>query len=62
MEGTMPVKMPVMIMIQGNDPGARWGLQETRVITIGRSSRNCISLTNPSVSRFHCEISYINGL
>lgn len=49
-------------MIQGHEPGSRWRLQETRVTTIGRSSRNQISLVNPSVSRFHCEISYINGL
>ena len=58
----MAGKTPVLIMIQGHDPGARWELQETRVTTIGRSSRNVISLLNPSVSRFHCEISYINGL
>jgi len=52
----------VLIMIQGHEPGARWELGETRVTTIGRSSRNVISLPSPSVSRFHCEVSYINGL
>ena len=58
----MSGKTPVLVMIQGHEPGARWKLQETRVTTIGRSSRNQISLVHPSVSRFHCEISYINGL
>jgi pSer/pThr/pTyr-binding forkhead associated (FHA) protein len=49
-------------MIQGDQPGMRWKLQENRVTTIGRSSRNEISLVHPSISRFHCEISFINGL
>jgi tetratricopeptide (TPR) repeat protein len=49
-------------MIQGHEPGTRWGLEETRVTTVGLSSRNQIKLVHPSVSRFHCEISYINGL
>ncbi len=58
----MAGKTPVLIMIQGQEPGARWKLRETRVTTIGRSSRNQISLVSPSVSRFHCEVSYVNGL
>ena len=58
----MPGKTPVIIMLQGDEPGARWKLQENRVTTVGRSSRNEISLVHPSISRFHCEISYINGL
>ena len=58
----MPEKVPVLIMIQGHEPGARWKLDQTRVTTLGRSSRNQIKLVHPSVSRFHCEISYINGL
>jgi len=58
----MAAKVPVLIMIQGHEPGVRWELEETRVTTIGRSSRNQINLLSPSVSRFHCEISYINGL
>jgi len=49
-------------MLQGHEPGARWKLQEHRVTTIGRSSRNEISLVHQSISRFHCEVSYINGL
>ncbi len=58
----MDEKTPVLIMIQGDEPGVRWKLQETRVTTIGRSPQNLISLVSPTVSRFHCEISYINGL
>ncbi len=58
----MPEKVPILIMIQGQEPGARWRLEQTRVTTLGRSKRNQIKLSNPSVSRFHCEISYINGL
>lgn len=58
----MSERVPVLIMIQGHEPGARWRLEETRVTTVGRSSRNQIKLVHPSVSRFHCEISYINGL
>jgi len=58
----MGAKVPMLVMIQGHEPGARWTLQETRVTTIGRSSRNVINLVNPSLSRFHCEVSYINGL
>jgi len=49
-------------MIQGDEPGARWKLMETRVTTIGRSSRNQINFVSPTVSRYHCEISFINGL
>jgi len=59
---TVAGKTPVLILIQGDEPGTRWKLQENRVTTIGRSSRNEISLVHPSVSRYHCEISYINGL
>jgi len=55
-------KTPVLIMIQGQEPGRWWPLAQTRVMTLGRSSRNQIHLLSPSVSRFHCEISYINGL
>ncbi|MFW6044755.1 MAG: FHA domain-containing protein [Planctomycetota bacterium] len=58
----MPERIPVIIMIQGRDPGTRWRLEQTRVTTVGRSRRNQIQLEHPSVSRFHCEISYINGL
>ncbi len=58
----MAAKAPVLVMIQGDQPGASWQIEETRVTTIGRSSRNAVSLINPSVSRFHCEISCINGL
>lgn len=54
--------IPVLVMIQGDEPGRSWRLEETRVTTIGRSSRNTIELPSPSISRFHCELSYINGL
>lgn len=53
---------PFLIVIQGKDPGSRYKLPETRVTSIGRSSQNQISLVNPTVSRFHCEIAYSNGL
>ncbi len=36
-------------------------LPENRVTTIGRSTRNSIVVVNPDVSRFHCELSYVNG-
>ena len=58
----MAGNVPVIVMIQGDEPGRCWQLQETRVTTAGRSSRNAVSLLIASVSRFHCEISYINGL
>lgn len=58
----MSNRTPVLILIQGGEPGARWKLQETCVTIIGRSSRNQVSLVSPSVSRHHCEISCINGL
>jgi len=57
----MAAKEPVLIMLQGPEPGSRYRLLENRVVTIGRSSQNQISLVNPSVSRFHCEIAYVNG-
>ncbi len=53
---------PILVMIQGTSPGERWELDTTRVLSIGRSSRNTIQLLNPSVSRFHCEIAFSNGL
>ncbi len=53
---------PILVLIQGDTPGQRWELHTTRVITIGRSARNTIQLMNPTVSRFHCEIAYSNGL
>jgi len=52
---------PVLIMIQGSEPGSIFKLPDNRVSTIGRSSRNSIRLVNPAVSRFHCEIACVNG-
>ncbi|MFO8007848.1 MAG: FHA domain-containing protein [Candidatus Brocadiia bacterium] len=57
----MAARQPVLIMIQGPKPGSFWKLSRNRVTTIGRSSRNTIRLTNPSVSRFHCELALVNG-
>ena len=57
----MGEKTPVLIVVQGPSPGARYPLPENRVVTVGRSSRNRITLVNPSISRFHCELSFING-
>ena len=57
----MATKIPVLIMLQGKEPGSRYGLPENRITAIGRSSQNQISLLSPTVSRFHCEIAYING-
>jgi pSer/pThr/pTyr-binding forkhead associated (FHA) protein len=54
-------RQPVLIMIQGPQPGTVFRLPETRVTTIGRSTRNTIPIVSPSVSRFHCEIASVNG-
>ena len=59
--GAMADGTAVLILIQGRDPGSRFKLPENRVTTIGRSSQNRISLVNPTVSRFHCEIAFSNG-
>lgn len=53
-------RQAVLIMIQGAEPGSIYKLPDNRVTTIGRSSRNLIAVVNPSVSRFHCEIAWIN--
>ncbi len=52
---------PVLVLIQGDKPGAMWELDPTRVTSIGRSSRNQVQLLELSVSRFHCEIAFSNG-
>jgi len=52
---------PVLIVIQGPEPGIIYRLPDSRVTTIGRATRNSIVVVNPSVSRFHCELSYVNG-
>ncbi len=52
---------PALIMIQGPEPGSYCKLPDNRVTTIGRSSRNTLRVVNPSVSRFHCEIGWVNG-
>jgi pSer/pThr/pTyr-binding forkhead associated (FHA) protein len=57
----MDTRQPVLIMIQGPDPGSIYKLPDNRVVTIGRSSRNTIPLVTPSVSRFHCEVSCVNS-
>jgi len=57
----MDAGQPVLIMIQGPEPGCVYKLRDNRVTTIGRSSRNTIRVTSPSVSRFHCEVACING-
>ncbi len=54
-------RQPVLIVIQGPEPGIIYRLPENRVTTIGRSTRNSIVVVNPDVSRFHCELSYVNG-
>ncbi len=53
---------PILVMIQGEMPGEKWKIDPTRVTSIGRSVRNKIQLLSPSVSRFHCEIAFSNGL
>jgi len=57
----MDAGQPVLIMIQGPEPGCVYKLRDNRVTTIGRSSRNTIRVTSPTVSRFHCEVACING-
>jgi len=54
-------KQPVLIMIQGPEPGSFYKLPDNRVTTVGRSSRNTLRAVSPSVSRFHCEIACVNG-
>jgi hypothetical protein len=54
-------KQPVLIMIQGPEPGSFYKLPDNRVTTIGRSSRNTIRTVSNSVSRFHCEVAWVNG-
>ncbi len=58
----MAMTQPVLVVIQGQEPGRVHRLPENRVTSIGRSARNVIQIVNPSVSRFHCEISYVNGV
>ena len=57
----MDAGQPVLIMIQGPEPGCVYKLRDNRVTTIGRSSRNTIRVTSPTVSRFHGEVACING-
>lgn len=57
----MITKQPVLIMIQGPEPGSFYKLPDNRVTTIGRSSRNTLRALGPSVSRFHCEVCWVNG-
>ncbi len=52
---------PVLIMIQGPEPGRVYRLPENRVTTLGRSERNSVPVPSPTVSRFHCEIACVNG-
>jgi len=54
-------RQPVLIMIQGPEPGSMYKLPDNRVTTIGRSSRNTIRVVTPSISRFHCELACVNG-
>jgi hypothetical protein len=54
-------KQPVLVMIQGPEPGSFFKLPDNRLTTIGRSSRNTIRAVSNSVSRFHCEIAWVNG-
>jgi len=54
-------KQPVLIMIQGPEPGSIFALPDNRVTTIGRSPRNMLPVASDSVSRFHCEIAWVNG-
>jgi hypothetical protein len=48
-------------MIQGPEPGSIYRLPDNRVTTIGRASRNTIRVASSSVSRFHCEVVFVNG-
>lgn len=57
----MESRKPVLMVIQGAEPGRIYPLAENQVTSVGRSSRNSVRVVNPSVSRFHCEISYVNG-
>lgn len=52
---------PSLVMVQGPQPGEHYDLSDTRVTTIGRSSRNSIQVPTPTISRFHCEVACVNG-
>jgi pSer/pThr/pTyr-binding forkhead associated (FHA) protein len=54
-------KQPILVMIQGPEPGSFYKLPDNRVVSIGRSSRNTIRAVSRSVSRFHCEVAWVNG-
>jgi pSer/pThr/pTyr-binding forkhead associated (FHA) protein len=57
----MPSKDPAIVMVQGPEPGSVYRLPDNRVTTVGRSSQNTVTVVNPAVSRFHCEIACVNG-
>jgi pSer/pThr/pTyr-binding forkhead associated (FHA) protein len=57
----MDARQAALIMIQGPEPGSLYKLPDNRVTTIGRSSRNTIRSVSSNVSRFHCEVSCVNG-
>ena len=57
----MDAMQPVLIVIQGPEPGRVYRLPENRVTTLGRSDRNSVPVPTPTVSRFHCEIACVNG-
>ncbi len=57
----MTAARSLLVTIQGAEPGRVHELPQTRVVTIGRLSRNTIEVGSPTVSRFHCEIAWVNG-
>ena len=57
----MSGRQPVLVVIQGAEPGVIYRLPDNHVTTMGRSARNSIVVVTPSVSRYHCELSYVNG-
>jgi hypothetical protein len=52
-------RQPVLIMIQGAEPGSFYKLPRHRATTIGRSSQNTVRVVGPSISRFHCEVVWV---
>ncbi len=57
----MAPAQPTLVMMQGPEPGRHYELSDTRVTTIGRSSRNSIRVATATVSRYHCEVACVNG-
>ena len=57
----MATGQPVLIMIQGTEPGSWFKLPDNRPTTIGRSSQNTLRVVGSAFARFHCQIACRGG-